>query len=163
MGEWIKFMPGKEHIGLRARFRKVIEDNVEEAVGNIVDNPDPYPWHYGVELECEDGRRLPFMNGTCPFYYDKDGRRHYLAEVNVEYYYSPIDKPLCRDGYSVMVVDELTELKDGKLQRVCRCGGKSYAKAGAIIDMLFEDADRVVEGVRKAAPRLLADQIGREN
>ena len=61
------------------------------------------------------------------------------------------------------MVDELTELKDGKLQRVCRRGGKSYAKAGAIVDLLFEDAECVVEGVRNAAPRLLADQIGREN
>lgn len=52
---------------------------------------------------------------------------------------------------------------DGKLESVCRLGGKSYAKAGAIIDMLFKDADRIVEGVRKAAPRLLADQIEREN
>ena len=72
-------------------------------------------------------------------------------------------RPQHGDEVSVMIIDELTELKDGKLQRVCRRGGKSFAKAGAIIDMLFQDADRIVEGVRKAAPRLLADQIGREN
>lgn len=52
---------------------------------------------------------------------------------------------------------------DGELESICRRGGKSYAKAGAIVDMLFKDADRIVEGVRNAAPRLLADQIGREN
>ena len=52
---------------------------------------------------------------------------------------------------------------DGELESVCRCGGKSYAKAGAIIDMLFKDADRIVGGVGNAAPRILADQIGREN
>lgn len=52
---------------------------------------------------------------------------------------------------------------DGKLESICRRGGKSYAKAGAIIDMLFKDADRIVEGVRKAAPRLLAVQLKREN
>ena len=63
----------------------------------------------------------------------------------------------------MMVVDELTELKDGKLQRVCRSGGKSYAKAGAIVDLLFEDAERVVEGVREAAPRLLGVHLEREN
>lgn len=52
---------------------------------------------------------------------------------------------------------------DGKLESICRRGGKSYAKAGAIIDMLFKDEDRIVEGVRNTDPRILADQIGREN
>ena len=52
---------------------------------------------------------------------------------------------------------------DGELESICRSGGKSYAKAGAIIDMLFKDAHRIIEGVRNAAPRLLADQIGIEN
>ena len=52
---------------------------------------------------------------------------------------------------------------DGKLESICRRGGKSYAKAGAIIYMLFQNTDRIIEGVRNAAPRLLADQIGIEN
>ena len=33
---------------------------------------------------------------------------------------------------------------DGELESICRCGGKSYAKAGEIIDMLLKDADRIV-------------------
>lgn len=52
---------------------------------------------------------------------------------------------------------------DGELESICRLGGKSYAKVGAIIGLLFKDTDRIVEGVRNAAPRLLADQIGIEN
>lgn len=52
---------------------------------------------------------------------------------------------------------------DGELESICRSGGKSYAKGGAIIGLLFKDTDRIVDGVGKAVPRLLADQIGREN
>lgn len=52
---------------------------------------------------------------------------------------------------------------DGKLESICRRGGKSYAKAGAIIYMLFQDTDRIIEGVRNAAPRLLVDHLEREN
>ena len=117
--KWIEFVPGRGYIGLRARFRKVIGDEVEEIVGTIVGNPDPYPWHHDVKIVCsEDGKHLPFPNGKCPFYDDKDGRRHYIGSVfKVEYYYSPIDKPLCGEGYSLMVIEELTEIKDGKWQR----------------------------------------------
>lgn len=54
-------------------------------------------------------------------------------------------------------------MRDGELESMCRYGGKSYAKGGAIIDMLFEDAERVVDGVREAAPRILGVQLEREN
>ena len=52
---------------------------------------------------------------------------------------------------------------DGELEAIFRRGGKSYSKAAAIVGMLFKDADRIVEGVGKAAPRLLAVQLEREN
>ena len=72
MREWVKFVPGKEHIGLRARFRKVVGDKVEEVVGTIVADPCHNPWQYDVEIICdEDKRRLPFPNGECPFYDDR--------------------------------------------------------------------------------------------
>lgn len=92
MREWIEFVPSKEHIGLRARFRKVIGDKVEEVVGIIVADPCHNPWHYDVEIICdEDKRRLPFPNGACPFYDDKDGKRHYIGDAfEVEYYYQEL-------------------------------------------------------------------------
>lgn len=94
MSEWIKFTPSKEHIGLRARFRKVVAGgDTEEVVGTVVDNPDPYPWHYDVAIERdEDKARLYFINGSCLFYQDIDCKRHYLSkECEVEYYYQELE------------------------------------------------------------------------
>lgn len=92
MIEWIEFVPSKESIGLRARFRKAVGSNVEEAVGTIVADPCHHPWHYDVEIVCDgDGRRLPFPNGACPFYDDKDGERHYIGDsFDVKYYYQKL-------------------------------------------------------------------------
>lgn len=92
MKEWTKLVPSKEHIGLRARFRKVIGDKVEEVVGTIVEAFCPHPWQYDVEIVCDDDkRRLSFPNGACPFYDDKDGERHYIGDAfEVEYYYQEL-------------------------------------------------------------------------
>lgn len=89
--EWKIFNPGREYIGLRARFRKVVHGEAEpkEAVGEIVADWNPYPWQYDVLLKCDDGRLLPFPNGSASFYDDKDGERHWIGEpFKVEYFYS---------------------------------------------------------------------------
>lgn len=99
--EWIRFVPGKEWIGLHARFRKVITKahsavmgvaDVEEVEGTIVADLCPNAWCHDVEVVAdEDGRRLPFANGKAAFWDDKDGNRHYMGEdFNVEYYYQEI-------------------------------------------------------------------------
>lgn len=93
MGEWIKFVPGKEYIGLRARFRKVVDGNIEEVEGTIVNDPGAHPWHHNVAISREsDGERLPFPNGL-PSYYLRGGEKHYISEpFEVAYYYQPINE-----------------------------------------------------------------------
>ena len=93
MKGWIKFVPGKEYIGLRARFRKVVDGNIEEVEGTIVNDPGAHPWHHNVAISREsDGERLPFPNGL-PSYYLRGGEKHYISEpFEVAYYYQPINE-----------------------------------------------------------------------
>lgn len=42
-------------------------------------------------------------------------------------------------------------------------GGKSYAVAEAILNYALQDCERLVEGVKKAMPRILAKHLEREN
>ena len=93
MGEWIKFVPGKEYIGLRARLRKVVDGNIEEVEGTIVNDPGAHPWHHNVAISRKsDGERLPLPNGL-PSYYLRGGKKHYISEpFEVAYYYQPLNE-----------------------------------------------------------------------
>lgn len=42
-------------------------------------------------------------------------------------------------------------------------GGKSYAVAEAILNLVFHDCERLVEVTKRDMPRILADQLGKEN
>lgn len=53
-------------------------------------------------------------------------------------------------------------MTDEEIKYLCR-NGKSYAVAEAIANIALQDCEKLVEGVKKAAPRILADQLKREN
>lgn len=167
--EWKRFNPGREYIGLRARFRKVVHGEVEpeEAVGVIVADWCPYPWQFDVLLKCDDGRLLPFMNGSAPFYDDKDGERHWLGEpFIVEYFYAPIDnaspcdKPAAHCGKP-----KLKPLENGRIPRIPEevLARLSEYEKKMLTTSLFEDADASVEHVKKNMPRILTEHLRREN
>lgn len=42
-------------------------------------------------------------------------------------------------------------------------GGKSYAVAEAILNLALHDCERLVEATKRDLPRILADQLRREN
>lgn len=146
MGEWIRFTPSKEHIGLHARFRKIVKGDIEETIGTVVNNPDPYPWHLDVAIKRDgDGAQLPFPNGSCPFWQKVNGEKKYIGEpFEVEYYYQEID--------------------NDKIQFLCRSTGKSYAVSKDVLcEVLMKDAETIIEANQRAMPRLLSDQLKREN
>lgn len=49
-----------------------------------------------------------------------------------------------------------------EIEQLCR-GGKSYAIAEALLCNALQDCEKLVQGVRKAAPRILADKLKRDN
>lgn len=51
---------------------------------------------------------------------------------------------------------------DEEIKSLCR-NGKSYAVAEAIANIALQDCERLVEGVKKASPRILANHLEREN
>lgn len=53
-------------------------------------------------------------------------------------------------------------MTDEEIKYLCR-NGKFYAVAEAILDDALQNCENLVEGVKKAAPRILADQLEREN
>lgn len=53
-------------------------------------------------------------------------------------------------------------MTDEEIKSLCR-GGKSYAVAEALLCNALQDCEKLVEGVRKAAPRILADKLKRDN
>lgn len=53
-------------------------------------------------------------------------------------------------------------MTDEEIESLCR-GGKSYAVAEAILDDALQNCENIVEGVKKAAPRILADKLKRNN
>lgn len=206
MGEWIKFVPGKEYIGLRARFRKVVDGNIEEVEGTIVNDPGAHPWHHNVAISREsDGERLPFPNGL-PSYYLRGGEKHYISEpFEVAYYYQPINeldkraeeymRSVMRNDGDVFTRSDLYEYiteawKAGYAEGAttvnyiqCRdCPKRVYyglapymrfsdgenlnflpsisrAEAINIMAAAFNDTEEIIEGVVKAAPRILAAHL----
>lgn len=48
-----------------------------------------------------------------------------------------------------------------EIEFLCR-GGKSYAVAEAILNHALQEGERLVEGVKKAAPRILAKHLERK-
>lgn len=49
-----------------------------------------------------------------------------------------------------------------EIESLCR-DGKSYAVAEAILNHALQNCGKIVEGVKKAMPRILADHLKREN
>lgn len=206
MKGWIKFVPGKEYIGLRARFRKVVDGNIEEVEGTIVNDPGAHPWHHNVAISREsDGERLPFPNGL-PSYYLRGGEKHYISEpFEVAYYYQPINeldkraeeymRSVMRNDGDVFTRSDLYEYiteawKAGYAEGAttvnyiqCRdCPKRVYyglapnmrfsdgenliflpsisrAEAINIMAAAFNDTEEIIEGVVKAAPRILAAHL----
>lgn len=52
---------------------------------------------------------------------------------------------------------------DEEIKHLCRGTAKSYAVAEAIANIALQDCERLVEGVKKASPRILANHLEREN
>lgn len=53
-------------------------------------------------------------------------------------------------------------MTDEEIEYLSR-GGKSYAVAGAILNHALQDCEKLVEATKRDMPRILADQLRKEN
>lgn len=68
------------------------------------------------------------------------------------------------NGRAMVLIDEPTEIREDLLRKLCEEKGLSYEDVReALCESLFVDSNCLVEGAKKAIPRLLAEHIKREN
>lgn len=67
-------------------------------------------------------------------------------------------------GRTIVSIDEPTEIREDLLRKLCKEKGLSFDEVReAVCESLFKDTESIVEGVRKAAPMILAEHLKREN